>query len=110
MTSATPVYVTRLAALLCTLQVNASIPEDDVQALFAASDPEGLGKLDYEEFIAAMLDSSKVAKRQHVVRKSFEQVRPREPGGGERGRSGSFGAVPVLQGDTMLCGYFRMML
>jgi calcium-dependent protein kinase len=71
MTSATPVYVTRLAALLCTLQVNASIPEDDVQALFAASDPEGLGKLDYEEFIAAMLDSSKVAKRQHVVRKSF---------------------------------------
>lgn len=103
MTSATPVYVTRLAALLCTLQVNASIPEDDVQALFAASDPEGLGKLDYEEFIAAMLDSSKVAKRQHVVRKSFEQVRPREPGGGgSEGGAGALGQCPYCEG-TQCC-------
>jgi calcium-dependent protein kinase len=34
----------------------------------------GQGVIDYEEFIAAMLDSNRVARRRDAVRRSFEQL------------------------------------
>ncbi len=34
----------------------------------------GRGEIDYEEFIAAMLDSRRVAKRKEAVRRSFESL------------------------------------
>ncbi len=42
--------------------------------LFTASSVNRGGTIDYEEFIAAMLDSKRVAKRKEAVRRSFEQL------------------------------------
>lgn len=39
-----------------------------MQELFHASDIDGTGQIDYEEFIAAMLDSNRVARRKEAVR------------------------------------------
>lgn len=39
-----------------------------MQELFHASDIDGTGQIDYEEFIAAMLDSNRVARRTEAVR------------------------------------------
>jgi hypothetical protein len=38
-----------------------------MQELFHASDIDGTGQIDYEEFIAAMLDSNRVARRTEAV-------------------------------------------
>jgi len=38
-----------------------------MQDLFHASDVDGTGQIDYEQFIAAMLDSNRVARRKEVV-------------------------------------------
>ena len=55
-------------------QVGAAIDESEMQELFTASDIDGTGQIDYEEFIAAMLDSNRVARRAEAVRKSFEEL------------------------------------
>lgn len=55
-------------------QVGAAIDEDEMAELFQVSDMSGQGVIDYEEFIAAMLDSARVAKRRDAVRRSFEQL------------------------------------
>eukprot|EP00878_Enallax_costatus_P003721 GHUV01003937.1.p1 GENE.GHUV01003937.1~~GHUV01003937.1.p1 ORF type:complete len:229 (+),score=98.19 GHUV01003937.1:2696-3382(+) len=55
-------------------QVGAAIDEDEMTELFRASDMSGQGMIDYEEFIAAMLDSHRVALRKDAVRRSFEQL------------------------------------
>lgn len=55
-------------------QVGAAIDEHEMQELFQASDMDGRGQIDYEEFIAAMLDSNRVAQRTDAVRKSFQQL------------------------------------
>lgn len=39
-----------------------------MQDLFHASDIDGSGQIDYEQFIAAMLDSNRVARRKEAVR------------------------------------------
>jgi hypothetical protein len=49
------------------LQVGAAIAETEMQELFHASDIDGTGQIDYEEFIAAMLDSNRVARRKEAV-------------------------------------------
>ncbi len=51
----------------CLLQVGAAIDESEMQDLFHASDIEGTGQIDYEQFIAAMLDSNRVARRKEAV-------------------------------------------
>ncbi|GAX75024.1 hypothetical protein CEUSTIGMA_g2470.t1 [Chlamydomonas eustigma] len=55
-------------------KVGAAIEESEMQELFHASDLDGTGQIDYEEFIAAMLDSNRVARRTEAVRKSFEEL------------------------------------
>jgi calcium-dependent protein kinase len=55
-------------------QVGAAIDEEEMSELFQVSDMSGQGVIDYEEFIAAMLDSNRVAKRRDAVRRSFEQL------------------------------------
>eukprot|EP00879_Flechtneria_rotunda_P013370 GHRR01013960.1.p3 GENE.GHRR01013960.1~~GHRR01013960.1.p3 ORF type:complete len:146 (+),score=54.78 GHRR01013960.1:753-1190(+) len=55
-------------------QVGAAIDEDEMAELFNASDMSGQGLIDYEEFIAAMLDSKRVAQRRGAVRRSFEHL------------------------------------
>ncbi|KAL6763509.1 kinase-like domain-containing protein [Haematococcus lacustris] len=55
-------------------KVGAAIAESEMQELFHASDIDGTGQIDYEEFIAAMLDSNRVARRKEAVRKSFEEL------------------------------------
>ncbi|KAG2436595.1 hypothetical protein HYH02_011532 [Chlamydomonas schloesseri] len=55
-------------------KVGAAIDESEMQDLFHASDIDGSGQIDYEEFIAAMLDSNRVARRKEAVRKSFEEL------------------------------------
>mmetsp|Transcript_11680 Transcript_11680/g.20735 ORF Transcript_11680/g.20735 Transcript_11680/m.20735 type:complete len:520 (+) Transcript_11680:218-1777(+) len=55
-------------------KVGAAIDEAEMQELFHASDIDGTGQIDYEEFIAAMLDSNRVARRKEAVRKSFEEL------------------------------------
>jgi calcium-dependent protein kinase len=55
-------------------QVSATIDEEEMSELFQVSDMSGQGVIDYEEFIAAMLDSNRVAKRRDAVRRSFEQL------------------------------------
>ena len=50
------------------IQVGAAIAEGEMQELFHASDIDGTGQIDYEEFIAAMLDSNRVARRKEAVR------------------------------------------
>jgi len=55
-------------------KVGAAIEESEMQELFHASDVDGTGQIDYEEFIAAMLDSNRVAKRAEAVRRSFEEL------------------------------------
>ncbi|KAF5836831.1 kinase-like domain-containing protein [Dunaliella salina] len=55
-------------------KVGAAIDESEMQDLFHASDIDGTGQIDYEQFIAAMLDSNRVARRKEAVRKSFEQL------------------------------------
>lgn len=49
------------------LQVGAAIDECEMQDLFQASDIDGTGQIDYEQFIAAMLDSNRVARRKEAV-------------------------------------------
>lgn len=56
------------------VQVGAAIDEEEMTELFHLSDMSGQGMIDYEEFIAAMLDSHRVAQRNDAVRKSFEQL------------------------------------
>lgn len=48
-------------------QVGAAIDESEMQDLFHASDIDGTGQIDYEQFIAAMLDSNRVARRKEAV-------------------------------------------
>lgn len=55
-------------------KVGAAIEESEMQELFHASDIDGTGQIDYEEFIAAMLDSNRVARRKEAVRRSFEEL------------------------------------
>lgn len=78
-------------------KVGAAIEESEMQELFHASDVDGTGQIDYEvslrawpgllrseghinlypflqEFIAAMLDSNRVAKRAEAVRRSFDEL------------------------------------
>ncbi|MEW5313687.1 MAG: hypothetical protein WDW38_005232 [Sanguina aurantia] len=55
-------------------KVGAAIEEAEMAELFSASDIDGTGLIDYEEFIAAMLDSSRVARRKDAVRQSFEEL------------------------------------
>lgn len=55
-------------------KVGAAIDESEMQELFHASDIDGSGQIDYEEFIAAMLDSNRVARRKEAVRRSFEEL------------------------------------
>ncbi len=47
--------------------MGAAIDETEMQDLFHASDVDGTGQIDYEQFIAAMLDSNRVARRKEVV-------------------------------------------
>lgn len=54
--------------------MGAAIDEDEMTELFRASDMSGQGMIDYEEFIAAMLDSHRVALRKGAMRRSFEQL------------------------------------
>jgi hypothetical protein len=49
------------------VQVGAAIDESEMQDLFHASDIDGTGQIDYEQFIAAMLDSNRVARRKEAV-------------------------------------------
>ncbi len=53
-------------------KVGAAIDEVEMQELFHASDIDGTGQIDYEEFIAAMLDSNRVAKRTEAVSECVE--------------------------------------
>lgn len=55
-------------------KVGAAIDESEMQELFRASDIDGTGQIDYEEFIAAMLDSNRVGRRAEAVRRSFEEL------------------------------------
>lgn len=55
-------------------KVGAAIDEAEMQGLFHASDIDGSGQIDYEEFIAAMLDSNRVSRRPEACRKSFEEL------------------------------------
>eukprot|EP00798_Chlamydomonas_sp_ICE-L_P021962 gene21962-29013_t len=55
-------------------KVGAAIEESEMQALFHASDIDGSGQIDYEEFIAAMLDSDRVSRRHEACGKSFEEL------------------------------------
>eukprot|EP00882_Tetradesmus_deserticola_P026176 GHRQ01028831.1.p1 GENE.GHRQ01028831.1~~GHRQ01028831.1.p1 ORF type:complete len:157 (-),score=50.10 GHRQ01028831.1:349-780(-) len=55
-------------------RVGAAIDEEEMSELFRVSDMSGKGVIDYEEFIAAMLDANRVAKRKDAVRRSFEQL------------------------------------
>lgn len=48
--------------------------EDELNELFLVADITGQGVIDYEEFIAAMLDSQRVAQCVGAVRSSFEQL------------------------------------
>jgi len=48
--------------------------EEELTELFLVADITGQGVIDYEEFIAAMLDSHRVAQRIGAVRSSFEQL------------------------------------
>ena len=45
-----------------------------MQELFHASDIDGTGQIDYEEFIAAMLDSNRVARRTEAVSCSWTDM------------------------------------
>jgi calcium-dependent protein kinase len=45
-----------------------------MKELFQASDVDGSGQIDYSDFLAAMLDSNRVARRKEAVRKSFEEL------------------------------------
>ena len=54
--------------------MGATISEEELSALFMVADISGQGVIDYEEFIAAMLDSQRVAQRLDAVRSSFEQL------------------------------------
>jgi calcium-dependent protein kinase len=60
--------------LLLLLQVGVSIDEAELTELFMVADISGQGMIDYEEFIAAMLDSQRVAQRLDCVRSSFETL------------------------------------
>jgi len=55
-------------------KVGAAIDSLEMTEMFRVSDMDGTGQIDYEEFIAAMLDSNRVAKRPEAVRKSFEEL------------------------------------
>lgn len=48
-------------------RVGAATESMDMEALIRASDIDGKGQIDYEMFIAAMLDSNKVARRRDAV-------------------------------------------
>jgi calcium-dependent protein kinase len=48
-------------------KVGAAIDEKEMKDLFSASDVDGTGKINYDQFIAAMLDTNRVAKRKDVV-------------------------------------------
>ncbi len=60
--------LTKSVVVLCGAQVGAAIDEHEMRELFHASDIDGTGQIDYEEFIAAMLDSNRVARRKEAVR------------------------------------------
>jgi len=60
--------------LFCIPQVDAAIDEEEMREMFRVSDLSGRGTIDYEEFIAAMLDSNKVALQVKAMRSSFEQL------------------------------------
>lgn len=55
-------------------QVGGFMDEEELTELFLVADITGQGVIDYEEFIAAMLDSHRVAQRIGAVRSSFEQL------------------------------------
>jgi Ca2+-binding EF-hand superfamily protein len=58
----------------CPTQVGAAVDDDELRDLFHASVTDDSGTIDYEQFIAAMLDSNRVARRKDAVRTSFEQL------------------------------------
>lgn len=60
--------------MLPLVQVGVSIEEAELTELFTVADISGQGVIDYEEFIAAMLDSQRVAQRLDCVRSSFETL------------------------------------
>jgi calcium-dependent protein kinase len=50
------------------------IAEEELTELFIVADITGQGVIDYEDFIASMLDSQRVALRVDAVRSSFEKL------------------------------------
>lgn len=58
----------------CSAQIGASIDEAELSELFMVADITGQGVIDYEEFIAAMLDSRRVVESVDALRTSFEQL------------------------------------
>lgn len=54
--------------------MGAAVDDDELRDLFHASVTDDSGTIDYEQFIAAMLDSNRVARRKDAVRSSFEQL------------------------------------
>lgn len=56
------------------MQVGVHIDEEELTELFIVADITGQGVIDYEEFIASMLDSQRVALRVDAVRSSFEKL------------------------------------
>ncbi|KAI8464717.1 MAG: kinase-like domain-containing protein [Monoraphidium minutum] len=55
-------------------QVGAAVDPGEMAELMAASDLDGSGRIDYEVFMAAMMDSHRVARKRGAVRRSFEQL------------------------------------
>lgn len=56
------------------VQVGVSMDVEELTELFLVADITGQGMIDYEEFIASMLDSQRVAMRTDAVRSSFEKL------------------------------------
>ncbi len=50
------------------------VDDEDLCELFQAGVTDDSGTIDYEQFIAAMLDSDRVARRQDAVRQSFDKL------------------------------------
>eukprot|EP01026_Neomeris_dumetosa_P059213 TRINITY_DN5527_c0_g2_i1.p1 TRINITY_DN5527_c0_g2~~TRINITY_DN5527_c0_g2_i1.p1 ORF type:complete len:509 (-),score=62.26 TRINITY_DN5527_c0_g2_i1:494-2020(-) len=58
----------------CFQKVNSSVKEEEWQHIFDICDKNTEGLVDYHEFIAAMLDRDRMARRKGVLRKSFEMM------------------------------------
>lgn len=62
------------AAAAAAHQVDAAIPAAELHVLFEASVVDGSSRINYEQFIAAMLDSHRVIQRPAALRRSFEML------------------------------------